>query len=202
VLVYNGWTQDKSEEIKHHLASVVEVFDPSQNEWKAKNTSGETPDVGVKYQICASADKRLYTYGGWGKDAPVKSLHQLNTETMNWSKLSSGTAEEEPTTPMPKHSGGMIVWGNNLALLGGYGIPHDHNAIQPGSRFLKKKHNDGRGSTNEFHIYSLKEGRHWLLFPFSFFASFLLHNMSYALRSHGCNLVLRTKRMCVTTPTL
>ena len=135
VLVYSGWTQDQSEESKHRLASMVEVFDPFKKaEWEAKKTSGDVPDAGVKYQICASAKNCLYMYGGCGEDkAPVKSLHQLNAETMMWRKLSSGT---EPTSPMAKHSGGMIAYGDKLALLGGYGIPHNCEATQTGSSFI------------------------------------------------------------------
>ena len=160
VLVYSGWTHDQSEETKYHLASVAEVFDPLQNKWEAKKTFGSTPDVGVKYQICASANNCLYTYGGWGENkTPVKSLHQLNTEKMRWCQLSSRSAEEEPATPMAKHSGGMIAYGNELALLGGYGRPHDLEALQTGSSFiLNTNHNDGRGWTNEFHIYNLEKG--------------------------------------------
>ena len=168
-LLYRGWMQDTSEETKRLFDSVSEPYR------KEREASGEAPD-GVKYQICASDNKLLYTYGGWGEDkAPVKSLHQLNTENLRWCKLSSGTSEEEPATPMAKHSGGMIAFGKKLALLGGYGRPHNSNAIQRGSDFTADtNHNDGGGWTNEFHIYSLEEGYFFIFLSF-WFHSFLLY---------------------------
>ena len=47
--------------------------------------------------------------------------------------------------------------GDKLALLGAYGIPT--GPIQPGSRFIKSTmFTDGRGWSNEFHLFHLKEG--------------------------------------------
>ena len=54
---------------------------------------------------------------------------------------------------MPKIGCGMISFGDSLGVFGGYGLPR--GPTEPQS-FIKST--DGRGWTNEFHIYHLKEG--------------------------------------------
>ena len=55
---------------------------------------------------------------------------------------------------MPKCGCGMIAFRNSLVVFGGYGRPRGRT--QPQS-FIKNT-TDGRGWTNEFHIYNLSEG--------------------------------------------
>ena len=54
---------------------------------------------------------------------------------------------------MPKTGCGMIAFRNSLVVFGGYGVPQ--GPTEPQS-FIKRT--DGRGWTNEFHIYNLSEG--------------------------------------------
>ena len=93
----------------------------------------------------------LFYPGKW-----VKSLHRLDTKTYRWSEL-SGSRDVKADTPMAKSSAGMIAYGDNLALFGGYGLPH--GPAQPGSSVVKSAgFTNGRGLTNEFHIFHLKQG--------------------------------------------
>ena len=156
VLVYSGWTQDRSEQSKHRLASAVEVFDTRTELWETKQTTGELPVPGLFGAACASLNEDLFTYGGMdGNGRKMASLHRLDTQTYHWYKLSPRNAKEE--SPMAKSGAGMIGCGDNLALFAGYGLPH--GPIQPGSSFVEDTRcTDGRGWTNEFHFYRLREG--------------------------------------------
>ena len=57
---------------------------------------------------------------------------------------------------MPKRGCGMISFGDSLGVFGGYGIPR--GPTEPQSFINDTGSTDGRGWTNEFHIYHLKEG--------------------------------------------
>ena len=51
----------------------------------------------------------------------------------------------------------MIAFDKKLLLFGGYGYPS--RSTQPGARFIKDSNfSDGRGWTNELHLFDLKEG--------------------------------------------
>ena len=95
----------------------------------------------------------LYLCGGIGGDGKlVKSLHQLSAKIYDWCELTPQKSE----SPMLKVGAAMMPCGDDLALLGGLGIPQD--AIQHGSSFISGGVYDGSGWTNEFHIYQLSEG--------------------------------------------
>ena len=57
---------------------------------------------------------------------------------------------------MPKYGCGMIAFGNGLGVFGGYGVPR--GPTEPQSFIKGTKFTDGRGWTNEFHIYNLSQG--------------------------------------------
>ena len=57
---------------------------------------------------------------------------------------------------MPKYGCGMIAFRNNLIVIGGYGVPQ--RRTEPQSFIKATGYTDGRGWTNEFHIYNLSEG--------------------------------------------
>ena len=50
----------------------------------------------------------------------------------------------------------MIAFGRKLLLFGGYGIPS--GPTQPGEKFKSSNFSDGRGWTNELHLFDIKEG--------------------------------------------
>ena len=160
VVVYSGRTQDVSVENRKSLQLIVELYDPHTEEWEAKRCTGEAPVPGLCAAATASSSDALYTYGGVDGDGKwVNSLHRLSASTFRWSELSRQNAGG--VSPIAKSGAGMAVCGDMLAVLGGYGgIPH--GPTQRGSSFMKVKdsESDGRGWTNEFHIYHLNEGVH------------------------------------------
>ena len=122
--------------------------------WQQKAVTGEAPAPGVYSAASASVDDDLFTFGGVDGSRCYNSLHRLKHATQ-WFELcpQSGRAE----SPMAKSGAGMVAFGNNLAVVGGYGIPHGPS--QPGLSFIRNTgRTDGVGWTNEFHVYNLKDG--------------------------------------------
>ena len=156
VIVCNGESQDYSVQNRLRLASTVEEFYPHSEQWDARQCTGEAPAPGVRRSASASSKGFLFTYGGRDSDDKfLGSLHQLSAKTYEWNELSPQNAQGD--VPMPKWGAAMVACDDVLALLGGYGIPH--GPTQRGSSFIKNTgRSDGRGWTNEFHIYRLKEG--------------------------------------------
>ena len=155
VLVYSGVTHDYSEVSRKEMASRVDVFYPHNEQWDPKQCTGAFPPPGLHLSANVVVNGHLYSYGGRdGDDEFVKSLHQLSATTYRWSELTSQSAKEE--CPMPKDGAAMAACGDDLALLGGFGMPHD--PTQPGPSFMRADDNDGRGWTNEFHIYNVNKG--------------------------------------------
>ena len=154
VLVYSGRTQDKSVQSRERLQSVVEVYDPHTEQWEAHQCTGKAPVQGLYNTASVSSDV-LYTYGGRDGDRNlVNSMHQLNFKTYSWSIRSP--RNENGGLPMSKCGTAMAACGNDLALLGGFGLLCA--PIQSRSSFMKKYTLDNSGWTNEFHTYDLREG--------------------------------------------
>ena len=121
-IVYSGWTQDYSVENRKRLQSVIELCDPNTEQWETKKCAGEAPVPGLRSAASASSSDALFTYGGLGGDDKfVSSLHQLSANTYRWSELSRQNTGG--VSPMAKSGAGMIVCGDKLALLGGWGTP-------------------------------------------------------------------------------
>ena len=156
-IVYSGLTIDDTLENRKRLASIVEVFHPHSEHWEAKQCTGQTPAPGLRAAASAVVNDQLYSYGGIdGDDNFLHSLHQLSAKTYEWRGLNA----KGPASPMPKWGAAMVACGDGLALFGGYGIPHVPTQ-RAGSSFIKNtSRSDGRGWTNEFHIYHLNEGMH------------------------------------------
>lgn len=154
ILVYSGLEKRYSAEMRQHLASFVELFDPYREEWTVKNTTGESPAPEVWTATSASVHDSLFMYGGadFSGDNVVSAFHRLDTKTYHWCKLSPLNAEEH--SPMAKGGAGMVACGDTLALFGGKGVPH--GPPQPGATYIEES--KGNVFTNEFHIYNLKEG--------------------------------------------
>ena len=111
---------------------------------------GDAPSPGTYAAANASINDDLFTFGGFDGRNYLNTLHRLDTKTWRWCQLSPTNADG---APMPKASGGMMHFRDNLVVFGGYGIPR--GPTEPRS-FMKST--SGRGWTNEFHIYHLKEG--------------------------------------------
>ena len=142
--VWGGHTKEFSKE----KASSMHLFDPITESWETKSTTGPSPP-GVYGGVSASVGQHLYQYGGQDHDTSSHgSFYTLNTSTLQWQELPSGDA-------MEKSFCGMAGCGDQLLLLGGAGHPSGHT--QPGADFAKW-FNSGTG-TNEFHIYTVKDGK-------------------------------------------
>ena len=154
VLVHGGRTKDYSENTKRRLASVVDTFDRYTEAWEQKEVTGEAPAPGVYGAASASVDDDLFAFGGYDGSRFNNALHRLKNASQ-WIELCP--ENKSPEFPMAKCGAGMVAFGDNLAVFGGYGIPH--GPTQPGSSFIKSTtFTDGRGWTNEFHIYNIKDG--------------------------------------------
>ena len=153
VVVQGGWTKDFSEESRQHLSSIVEIFDPYSELWEQRQVTGDAPTPGTYLAASASLHDDLFLFGGTDGRQLFNTVHRLNTEKLCWSQIFPQNADE---APMPKTACGMIAFGKSLGVFGGYGVPKAPTGPQS---FIKSTiSTDGRGWTNEFHIYNLSEG--------------------------------------------
>ena len=153
-VVQGGRTEDFSEESKQHLSSVVEIFDPYSESWEQRQVEGTAPLPGTCRAASASLHDDLFTFGGTDEDRVFfNTIHRLNTKTLCWSKVCTQNADG---APMAMSSCRMIAFRNSLVVFGGYGIPQ--GPTEPRSFMNFSRATDGRGWTNELHIYNLTEG--------------------------------------------
>ena len=73
---------------------------------------------------------------------------------LKWSQLSG---ESDVNAPMKKRGCRMVYFNKkNVAVIGGYGSPPA--SLQPRASFIKNQsYSDGRGWTNEIHIFDTDE---------------------------------------------
>ena len=148
-----GVTEDFSEKSKQHLSSVVEIFDPYSESWEQRQVEGNAPSPGTHAAASASLHDDLFSFGGFDGRDFLNTVHRLDTKTWCWSQVSPQNADG---APMPKYGCGMIAFRNSLVVFGGYGRPQ--GPTEPESFIKYTGATDGRGWTNEFHIYNLSEG--------------------------------------------
>ena len=153
VVVQGGRTKDFSEKSKQQLTSVVEIFDPYSELWEQRQVTGDAPSPGTYIAASTSLHDDLFSFGGLYDRDYFNLLHRLDTKTWRWCQLSPQNAEG---APMPKYGCGMISFRDSLGVFGGYGTPR--GPTEPHSFIRNTRFTDGRGWTNEFHIYQLKEG--------------------------------------------
>ena len=153
--VWGGRTQDWSESSRKKLASALETFDPYMELWKKQGTTG-VPPPGLYGGACTAIGESMYSYGGLDGQSQYNTLHQLDTARQHWREVQVRNPSEGP---MKKTGCGMISYdGDKLVLIGGHGIPT--GPIQPGSTFIRSTgYTDGRGWTNELHLFHLGEGK-------------------------------------------
>ena len=150
VVVQGGLTKDFFEKSRQHLSSVVEIFDLYSESWEQRPVAGDAPSPGTYGAASASLHDDLFSFGGIDGSRHFNTLHRLDTEKLCWSQVSSQNAVG---APIPKWGCGMIAFANGLGVFGGYGVPTEPRSFIKDTRFT-----DGRGWTNEFHIYNLSEG--------------------------------------------
>jgi len=131
----------------------VNIFDHYLETWQEKHTTGVPPCGWLQGAYTAHRDL-LYFFAGNNGFERMNSLHVLDTDLLVWRD-----SPHSDTSPMPKSACGMVSIGSHyLATIGGYGIPTQ--PLQHGSTFHKNLNfTDGRGWTNEFHVFDIAEGK-------------------------------------------
>ena len=137
----------------------IETFDTFSETWTNEKLTGVPPPGLCKGGFAVVAET-LYYFGGKDGHSRYSSLHSLNTETLEWRELQSKNPADQP---MPKSGYGIVTYHDetvgvtSIAVLAGYGKPV--TSIQPGSTFIQNtNYTDGRGWTNEFHLFNLTNG--------------------------------------------
>ena len=155
--LWGGLSQDVSMSVRKTPASVVETFDSFQEKWDNKRTTGVTPP-GLYDGVCTTVSESVYHFGGYDGQSNHNSLHCLNSVTLEWTEIHSQTPGNKP---MPKSGCGMVTYHDeavtSLAVFAGFGKPI--NPTQPGATFIQSAVlTDGRGYTNELHLFNLPNG--------------------------------------------
>ena len=157
--LWGGVTVDFFTTRKKSLPFEIEAFDTFSETWTKKMLTG-IPPPGLCSGGFAVVAETLYYFGGNDIYSVYSSLHSLNTETLEWRELQSKNPADQP---MPKSGHGIVtvqdetVGATSIAVLAGYGNPV--TPTQPGSTFIQNTyHTDGRGWTNEFHLFNLTNG--------------------------------------------
>ena len=159
LIVWGGETSEfYSNDGRIQLASVVEQFDIHSEVWCQLGTGG-TPHPGLSRTSCTSFGNPLFIYSGYCDDTYSNfsgALSCLDLTTLTWSQLSlaGGTVGG----PMRKIASGIVHFHHDkLAVIGGSGNPT--GPTQPGSSFIRNtKFTDGRGWTNEIHVFDISQG--------------------------------------------
>ena len=152
--MWGGVTQDFRGG-QDQLKSTVNVFDPYLETWQEQRTTG-VPPRGLASGAAVAHSTSLYSFAGHDGKSWHNSLHVLDTDMLIWTDVKVSNTTHSPT---PKTKCGMVFFGtHHLATIGGYGVPTQ--PIQTGSSFHKNpKFTDGRGHTNEFHVFDVTEGK-------------------------------------------
>ena len=156
-ILWGGLTQDFPESGRKTYE--IEMFNIFDETW-AKKTTTEDPPPGLYFCACTEMSETLYHFGGRYGRFYYNALHSLNTETQQWKELHQRNSTNQP---MPKSACGIAAYYNkalgitNLAVFAGYG--RLNNGTKAKERFVPHdKFSDGRGWTNEFHLFNLKNG--------------------------------------------
>jgi len=152
--LWGGLTQDFHQGGKDILWSTVNVFDPYLETWKEQHTTG-VPPRGIHLGASTSHEMLLYSFAGSDGEHRQNSLHVLDTNMLVWKELDHRCKNG----PMTKTGCGMVFFGSHyLATIGGHGIPTQ--PLQHGATFIKNPiYTDGRGWTDEFHVFDITEGK-------------------------------------------
>ena len=150
-VVWGGYTG------KRLAKAAIEKFSSFSEIWQQTTCRGTCP-LAYTGGAFASDSESLYYYGGFCNDSSFScGLGKLDAASLEWSVVAT---EMAANCPMRKIYTAMGLFGDmkRLAVLGGFGFPT--HPIQPGSTFVKSTaYSDGRGRTNEFHVYDLIESK-------------------------------------------
>ena len=159
-ILWGGLTQDFPESGRKTLVYDIEMFDNFDETW-AKKTATENPPPGLYFCACTVVSETLYHFGGRYGSFYYNALHSLNRVTLQWEELCQKNPGDQP---MPKSACGIAAYHNkalgitSLAVFAGYGRLNNSTKAKEGF-FRHDKFSDGRGWTNEFHLFNLENGR-------------------------------------------
>ena len=163
VVVWGGRTAEfYSRDDKTQLASRCQLFDLHSEVWSERHTLLGSPNPGLCQAACTSFGECLFIYGGSFGGFAARSnsgeLSCLNIKTLTWSQLCPADTAGGPA--LRKVACGMVhLSSDKLAVIGGYGYPT--GPTQHGSSFIMDtQFTDGRGWTNEVHVFDLSQGSH------------------------------------------
>jgi len=145
--LWGGVTQDSSR------SQVINVFDYNTERWKERSTTG-IPPPGLQDGGFTLLCDDLYYFGGFDGKRFHNSLHKLQTRTLEWQDIKQANPAGGP---LPKGGSGMVAYQQKLALIGGL-CSASTGPLQAGAEFFKSSRFSGYGWTNEFHLFSIKEG--------------------------------------------
>ena len=129
----------------------VYTYSINTETWMKELTKGPHPPAGLWDGGCTLAGRCIYLYGGEYSPSYSGTLYELNTDGFTWIKLSNDGG------PLKKKGCGMIIYMDQVLVVGGWYKPREVFLKQPGSRY------EG-GCTNEFHSYTVKNEEFGLLF--------------------------------------
>ena len=154
--LWGGRVPNFSESGKLKLASTVEIFNHYSATWESHSTAG-VPPPGLYYGACASMLDSFYWFGGQDGNCYSDSLHTIDPSTLEWRELQP---LNKAAGPMRKYGCGMVAHHHHqLALFGGFGIPDPIGLTDPKAIFTKDtNYTDGRGWSNEFHMFNVRKG--------------------------------------------
>ena len=155
--LWGGRTQNFSTSGRKTLQSEIEIFNCFHETWSKKNVNGAAPP-GLCAGACTVVFETLYHFGGYDGHSRYNTLHSLDTVSLDWRALHCHT-ENPANQPMQKSGCGLVTYADaaSLVLFAGYGVPH--SPTQPGSRIVQNTNfSDGRGWTNELHLFNLTNG--------------------------------------------
>ena len=136
--------------------TTIGVYDPLTEQWDIKPTTGPYPP-GLFYGGCTSAADCLYCFGGCDGTNRFNDLYKLNHKTLQWSEDHPSNSPSE--WPFPKTSCDIVaIDDTTLGCFGGFGI--DPSQPLPSSFSVDTRFRDGRGWTNEFHLFDIQRSEY------------------------------------------
>ena len=127
----------------------VFLFRRDAKTWARQHTRGPHPLAGLCNGGCCISGQYLYIYGGLCEGSLHGVLHELNTNSWAWRKISDG----DTGGPGKKSGCRMIPYQDQLLVVGGF------YREMPSSRQTGASYEGGR--TNEFHSFNLTTGKRW-----------------------------------------
>ncbi len=129
----------------------LSVYESSTETWSIKPTTGHA-HPGLSEGGSVIVGRYLYSFGGVEESTFYNDMSKLDLETLQWSKVKTTGSQ-----PIRKAGCGLVrVDERTLCCIGGHGI----GPTQPGSTFTRDtRFSDGRGWTNEIHLFDMQDSR-------------------------------------------